>query len=149
MGVATMKKTSEVDLLLEKYEKFMRLITKEQEELALKDDESSFTIEIELSKSMVKTFVRYYNLTCLYEYLDDAVMFTRGEEKEKYYKEYCKVCNTLERLKRNFYQLMANKFENHDVTLYDDDDEGVGESEWDLMTRWADDVQTQMLKSTK
>lgn len=144
-----MKKTPEVDLLLEKYKKFIRPITKKQEELALKDDESSFTIEIALSKPMVKTFIRYYNLTCLYEYLDDAVMLTQGEEKEKYYKEYCKVCNTLERLKRNFYQLMANKFENHDVAFYDFDDGDVGESECDLMTRWADDIQTQVLKSTK
>lgn len=143
-----MKKTPQVDLLLDKYKRFLRPITKEQEKLVLsydEDDEEDFEISIPISKKMVKRFIRYYNLTCLYEYLDDGVTFTRDVEKHnEYYKELCKVYVAMQRLKDNFYKEMYDRFINHNVALSEWADESLGESETDLMTMWANDIETQV-----
>ena len=144
----TMKKTPEVDLLLDKYKKHLRTISKEQEKLALSydEDDEDFEIRIPMTKKMVKRFIKYYNLSCLYEYLDDGVTFTSDVKKhDEYYKELCKVYVAMQRLKDNFYKEMHRNFLNHTVALFDFEDEGIGESECDLMTSWADDVQTQIM----
>ena len=143
-----MKKTPEVDLLLDKYKKHLRTISKEQEKLALSydEDDEDFEIRIPMTKKMVKRFIKYYNLSCLYEYLDDGVTFTSDVKKhDEYYKELCKVYVAMQRLKDNFYKEMHRNFLNHTVALFDFEDEGIGESECDLMTSWADDVQTQIM----
>ena len=148
-----MKTIPQVDLLLDKYKKHLLTISKEQEKLALSyddDDDSPFTITIELTKSMVKRFIRYYNLTCLYEYLDDKVTFTSDVEKyDEYYKQLCKVHNTLTRLKDNFYREMSDRFIDHTVALFDFEDDDVGECESDLMTMWAESVDTQIQNYVK
>lgn len=143
-----MKKTPEVDLLLDKYKKHLRTISKEQEKLALSydEDDEDFEIRIPMTKKMVKRFIKYYNLSCLYEYLDDGVTFTSDVKKhDEYYKELCKVYVAMQRLKDNFYKEMHRNFLNHTVALFDFEDEGIGESECDLMTSWADDIQTQIM----
>ena len=143
-----MKKTPEVDLLLDKYKKHLRTISKEQEKLALSydEDDEDFEIRIPMTKKMVKRFIKYYNLSCLYEYLDDGVTFTSDVKKhDEYYKELCKVYAAMQRLKDNFYKEMHRNFLNHTVALFDFEDEGIGESECDLMTSWADDIQTQIM----
>ena len=148
-----MTKTSQVDLLLDKYQKFLKPITKEQEKLALSYDEldvDDFEIRIPMTKKMVKRFIKYYNLTCLYEYLDDGVTFTRDIEKHnEYYKELCKVYVAMQRLKDNFYKEMCHNFLNHNVALFEWEDESLGESETDLMTIWADDIETQVKNRIK
>lgn len=149
-GVSTMNKI-QMDSLIEKYGKHLRLISKEKEDIALSYDEteeSPFTISIELTKDMVKDFIKYYNLTCLYEYLSDGVMFTKNyKDKREEYKEYDRdldvVLTELERIKNNFYKQMAQNFKNHTVAICDFEDENVGEYENDLMTRWADNIETQ------
>ena len=144
-----MKKPPQVDLLLDKYQRFLTLITKEQEQLALSRDETKgddFEIRIPITKKMVKRFIKYYNLSCLYEYLDDGVTFTSDIKKhDEYYKELCKVYVAMQRLKDNFYKEMHRNFLNHTVAPFDFEDEGIGESECDLMTSWADDIQTQVM----
>ena len=142
-----MTKTSQVDLLLDKYKKHLRTISKEQEKLALSydEDDEDFEIRIPMTKKMVKRFIKYYNLSCLYEYLDDGVTFETDVRKhDEYYKELCKVYVAMQRLKDNFYKEMYRNFLNHNVALFDFEDEGIGESECDLMTSWADDIQTQV-----
>lgn len=143
-----MKKTPQIDLLLDKYKKHLRTISKEQEKLALSydEDDEDFEIRIPITKKMVKRFIKYYNLSCLYEYLDDGVTFTSDVKKhDEYYKELCKVYVAMQRLKDNFYKEMYRNFLNHTVALFDFEDEGIGESECDLMTSWADDIQTQVM----
>lgn len=143
-----MTKTSQVDLLLDKYKKHLRTISKEQEKLALSydEDDEEFEIRIPMTKKMVKRFIKYYNLSCLYEYLDDGVTFETDVKKhDEYYKELCKVYVAMQRLKDNFYKEMYHNFLNHTVALFDFEDEGIGESECDLMTSWADDIQTQVM----
>lgn len=148
-----MKKTPEVDLLLDKYKKHLRTISKEQEKLALSYDEidgDAFEIRIAMTKKMVKRFIKYYNLSCLYEYLDDGVTFERDVEKHnEYHKELCKVYVAMQRLKDNFYKEMYDRFIHHNVALYEWEDESLGESETDLMTMWADDIQTQVMEYIK
>jgi hypothetical protein len=147
-----MKTIPQVDLLLDKYKTHLRTISKEQEKLALSYDEmddDDFEISIPISKKMVKRFIRYYNFTCLFEYLQDGVMLTKGKEHDEYYKDLCKVYNTLTRLKNNFYNEMSIKFEKHNIALFDWEDENVGESECDLMTLWANSIKTQVKNSIK
>lgn len=147
-----MTRTTQIDLLFEKYQRFLRPITKEQEKLALgrdEDDYEDFEISIPMTKKMVKRFIRYYNLTCLYEHIDDGATFTRGEEREEYCKDLQKVWNAMARLKDNFYKEMHRNFLNHNVALYEWDDESLGESECDLMTLWADSIQTQVMNTVK
>lgn len=147
-----MTKTPQVDLLLDKYKKFLKPITKEQEKLVLSYDEmdgNNFEIRIPMTKKMVKRFIKYYNLSCLYEYLDDGVTLTKGKEHDEYRKELCKVYVAMQRLKDNFYKEMYRNFLNHNVALFDFEDEGIGESDCDLMTSWADDIQTQIMENIK
>ena len=148
-----MKKIPQVDLLLDKYKKHLRIISKEQEKLALSYDEidgDDFEISIPISKKMVKRFIKYYNLSCLYEYLDDGVTFTSDVKKhDEYYKELCKVYVAMQRLKDNFYKEMHRNFLNHTVALFDWEDENIGESECDLMTVWANSIETQVKNSIK
>lgn len=147
-----MKKPPQVDLLLDKYQRFLTLITKEQEQLALSRDETKgddFEIRIPITKKMVKRFIKYYNLSCLYEYLDDGVTFRKGKEHDEYYKELCKVYVAMQRLKDNFYKEMHRNFLNHNIALFEWEDESLGESETDLMTMWADDIQTQVMETVK
>lgn len=147
-----MNRTTQIDLLFEKYQRFLRPITKEQEKLALSRDEmdcDDFEISIPMTKKMVKRFIRYYNLTCLYEYVDDGATFTRGEEREEYRKDLQKVWNAMARLKDNFYKEMYDRFIHHNVALYDFEDESLGECECDLMTLWADSIQTQVMNTIK
>lgn len=142
-----MTKKTQVDLLFDKYQEFLKPITKEQEELALSYDEmdgDDFEIRIPISKKMLKRFIKYYNLTCLYEYLDDCVLLTEGKEQEECDKELSKVCVAMQRLKDNFYKEMYRNFLTHNVALYDFEDDGVGESDCDLMTRWANSIQSQI-----
>lgn len=148
-----MKKPPQVDLLLDKYQRFLTLITKEQEQLALSRDEmdgDDFEIRIPITKKMVKRFIKYYNLSCLYEYLDDGVTFTSDVKKyDEYHKELCKVYVAMQRLKDNFYKEMHRNFLNHNIALFEWEDESLGESETDLMTMWADDIQTQVMETVK
>lgn len=147
-----MAKTSQVDLLLDKYKKFLTPITKEQEKLALSYDEmdgDDFEIRIPITKKMVRRFIKYYNLSCLYEYLNDGVTFTKGKEHDEYHKELCKVYVAMQRLKDNFYKEMYRNFLNHNVALFDFEDESLGESETDLMTMWANDIETQIKNTIK
>lgn len=146
-----MRKT-QVDLLLDEYKNYIRPITKEEENKALsasEDEYENFTISIELTKEEVKKFIKYYNLTCLFEYLEDGVMITKhypdkAQEYETYCKHFHKVISALDRMKNDFYNLMARKFNNHTVALYDFEDEAVGVADCDLMTRWAEDIDTQI-----
>lgn len=148
-----MTKTSQVDLLFDKYQKFLNPITKEQEKLVLTRDEldgDDFEIRIPMTKKMLKRFIKYYNLSCLYEYLDDSVTFASDVKKhDEYYKELCKVFVAMRRLKDNFYKEMCHNFLNHNIALFDFEDEGIGESDCDLMTSWADDIQTQVMEYIK
>jgi hypothetical protein len=140
--------------ILERYKKFINIIDREYEQRILdynEDEDTPFEIRIELSKSDVKTFIKYYNLTCLYEYLEDAVMLTpKGTPAYKqYHRDYCRVIEVLEREKRLFYEKMSKAFAEHTVSIYDCEDEGIGYSECDLMTQWADEVENQIRKAWK
>jgi hypothetical protein len=137
--------------ILERYKDFLNLIDEEDEKRALDYDEktdSPFEIRIEISKDQVKKFIKYYNLTCLLEYLEDAVMLTKKgtADYKQYHRDYCRVVEVLEREKRLFYEKMSKAFAEHKVSIFDFEDEGIGESGCDLMTQWADDIETQIRK---
>lgn len=151
-----MSKT-QIDMLLEKYKNHLTTITKEQEKVVVNCDDFDFepiNITLELTKKMTKLFIKYYNLVCLYEYLDDSVMLTEHyPEQEEKHKKYCKelkqVRSELSHLKNKFYTIMANGFLNHNVTEHKFADEGLGYSDVDLMTLWAEEVQNQIEKLSK
>ena len=80
----------------------------------------------------------------------DFLEFVVSEnEDDEYYKELCKVYVAMQRLKDNFYKEMHRNFLNHNVALFECEDESLGESETDLMTMWADDIQTQVMQTVK
>lgn len=140
--------------ILERYKNFLRIIDKEDEKRALDYDEktdSPFEIRIELSKDEVKKFIKYYNLTCVLEYLDDAMMLTKEgtPDYKQYYKDYYRVKEVLEREKRLFYEKMSKAFAKHKVSIFDFEDDCVGYADCDLMTMWADEIKRQIKRESK
>ena len=135
--------------ILERYKCFLNLIDEEDEKRALsynEDKDTPFEIRIEISKNQVKKFIKYYNLTCLLEYLEDAVMLTQKgtPDYKQYHRDYCRVVEVLEREKRLFYEKMSKAFAEHTVSIFDFEDEGIGYSECDLMTQWAEEIENQI-----